>query len=226
MGEQCSFTEQKDTTRKTLSTLLDFTDVAPFFQFYCYLRSYIWAFPGKTMFEKRNGEIRLSFGNTDYSFCLKNEADQKSSPSHLEFPKQKSKTRQSTWFQTLPHRVNWWLLEYHWTKMKKLQEKNIWHSYLCWVKSTLFWIIHYQRQAQVESAACYTPVPPQNIYLPLVLLEFYLQCQYGQPQHSSMCLDLNCEPAKKEKEWFPCWESHSDASCAVHVCAREFFRML
>lgn len=85
MGEQCSFTEQKDTTRKTLSTLLDFTDVAPFFQFYCYLRSYIWAFPGKTMFEKINGEIRLSFGNTDYSFCLKNEADQKSSPSHLEF---------------------------------------------------------------------------------------------------------------------------------------------
>lgn len=63
---------------KTFSTLLDFIDVAPFFQFYCYLTLYIWAaFPGKTMFEKINVQIKLSFGNTDYSFPLKMEQNKK-----------------------------------------------------------------------------------------------------------------------------------------------------
>lgn len=71
---------------KTFSTLLDFIHVALFFQFYCYPRSYIWAaFPGKTMFEKINAQIKLSFGNTDNSFSLKNGADQKNLPSHLEW---------------------------------------------------------------------------------------------------------------------------------------------
>lgn len=63
----------------------------------------------------------------------------------------------------------------------------------------------------------------QNIYLLLVLLEFYLQCQYGQPQHSSTCLDLNCAPAKKtEKELFPCWELQRCTLCSTCVCQGVF----
>lgn len=58
----------------------------------------------------------------------------------------------------------------------------------------------------------------QNVYLLLVLLEFYLQCQYGQPQHSSMCLDLDCAPAKKKKKK----ESQRFTLCSTCVCQGVF----